>query len=273
MGSPVYREKKCTPGRCIFFCLALAQEKGERGSFLKTELRLLIELQRIDTDTGKINMKKRDLPLRLAELDEAFAAFKSAMKDTATRVEDANKRHKDAEDKLKKGVESLRKAKDRLHEVKTNKEYNAVLKEIEVLEKKNGEIEEVIIGLLDEIDANGAALKVKERDLVEEQTRYETKRDEMQREIGSISTDLQSRLEEGETLRKSIPADLLKKYETIKNIHHGLAVVSAWKEVCNGCHMNIPPQMYNELFTSDELFLCPQCNRIIYGQEQNMNDA
>ena len=240
---------------------------------MREALRLLIELQKIDTEVNKINLKKKDLPLQLAKLEEAFAAFKGAMQETESRLEEANKRHKETEEKLKKAVESLRKAKDRLHEVKTNKEYNAVLKEIEGMEKKNGEIEEMIIGLLDEIDAGRAAVKTKTAELANEQSRYEAKRNDLQREIESISSDLQQRVEKREVLRKNIPPDLVKKYETILNIRRGLAVVSVWNEVCDGCHMNIPPQMYNELYESDELFMCPHCNRIIYWYDQSVNDA
>lgn len=240
---------------------------------MKEELRLLIELQKIDTDISKINLKKKDLPLKLASLEEAFASLNGAVKDMEARLEDANKRHKETEDKLKKAVDSLRKTKERLHEVKTNKEYQAVLKEIEGMEKKNGEIEETIIVLLDEIDAGRAASKLQEKELSEEQARYEEKRRGLQQQIDAIASELQVSMEKGAALRKKIPQDLLRKYETIRNIRNGLAVVSAWKEVCNGCHMNIPPQMYNELYTSNELMLCPQCNRIIYWYDQNVNDG
>jgi len=241
--------------------------------FLKENLQLLIELQKIDTDMSKIDLKKKDLPQQLAALEEAFSSFKSTVKDMEIKLEDANKRHKETEDKLKKAIDSLRKAKERLHDVKTNKEYNAVLKEIEGMEKKNGEIEEAVIGLLDEIDAGRAGLKVKEKAFAEEQARYEASRHHLQQQIDAISSELQERMEKGEAMRKKIPPDLLRKYETIRNINNGLAVVSVWKEVCGGCHMNIPPQMYNELYTTNELLLCPQCNRIIYWYDQNANGA
>ncbi|MDD5170654.1 MAG: C4-type zinc ribbon domain-containing protein [Syntrophales bacterium] len=240
---------------------------------MKEELRLLIELQKIDTDISKINAKKKDLPLRLARLEDTFTAFKATVQDAESSLEDVNKRHKEAEGKLKKAVEGLRKAKERLHEVKTNKEYNAVLKEIEGMEKKNGEIEEEIIHLFDEIDARKADLKVREQGLAEEQKQYEISRTELQQQIDAIASELQEMMDREASLRKTIPPDPLRKYETIKNIGSGIAVVSVWKELCDGCHMNIPPQMYNELFNSDELVLCPHCNRIIYWYDQSVNGA
>lgn len=240
---------------------------------MKEELRLLIDLQKIDTDIAKINVKKRELPVQLTQLDEAFAAFKKGVEESGSKLEEANKRHRETEEKLKKAVDSLRKAKERLNEVKTNKEYHAMLKEIESMEKKNGEIEETVIGLLDEIDAQRKALKVKEQELVQEQNQYEAKRIELQRQIESLDSELQERLGKGEALRTMVPPALLKKYETIKTINKGVAVVSVWKEVCSGCHMNIPPQMYNELLSSEELFSCPQCNRIIYWYDQQQSNG
>jgi predicted nucleic acid-binding Zn-ribbon protein len=240
---------------------------------LKEELRLLIELQKIDTDIGKINLKKKDLPAQLAVKEEAFAVFKGSLKEAQDRLDEATTRHKETEDKLKKAVDSLRKAKDKLHEVKTNKEYHAALKEIEGMEKKNGEIEEGIIALFDEIDAARAALKVKEKDVAEEQARHDAECKTLREQIDAIVSDLDDRMEKGEALRKDISPDLLRKYDKIRDIRNGVAVVSAWKEVCNGCHMNLPPQLYNELITATDLMICPQCNRIIFWVDQNVNDA
>ena len=72
-------------------------------------------------------------------------------------------------------------------------------------------------------------------------------------------------------IRSALEEGLIRKYEAIRNLHKGVAVVSVWKEVCNGCHMNIPPQMYNELQKTTILMSCPHCNRIIYWQNQEEN--
>ena len=52
----------------------------------------------------------------------------------------------------------------------------------------------------------------------------------------------------------------------VKKSNKGVGVISVWKAVCNGCHMNIPPQLYNELQKTKELLSCPNCNRIMYFQ-------
>jgi len=113
----------------------------------------LIALQKIDTETQKVLQSRKDLPLRLARLDTDFAAVREALEEERNRLEAKNQTHRELEEALKKGMEQLRKTRDRIHEVKSNKEYQAVLKEIETLEQKHGIVEDKIITILEEIDA------------------------------------------------------------------------------------------------------------------------
>ncbi len=61
--------------------------------------------------------------------------------------------------------------------------------------------------------------------------------------------------------------ETISKYEMIKHLHRGVAVVSVWKEVCGGCHMNIPPQQYNDMQKNMEIVHCPNCSRFLYRQD------
>jgi predicted nucleic acid-binding Zn-ribbon protein len=44
----------------------------------------------------------------------------------------------------------------------------------------------------------------------------------------------------------------------------GIAVTEVKEEVCQGCNMNIPPQLYVEIKSNEEIIQCPQCRRILY---------
>ena len=58
------------------------------------------------------------------------------------------------------------------------------------------------------------------------------------------------------------------EYQLIKQ-GDGIAIVDVKNAVCQGCNMNIPPQMYNELQRDISLKYCPSCERIIFWQDQN----
>ncbi|MBN1663754.1 MAG: hypothetical protein JW943_09150 [Deltaproteobacteria bacterium] len=235
------------------------------------QLLLLIELQNIDSAVRGINMKKKELPDKIGKLDEAFAALKISVEQDAKAVDDLQKGLREKEEKLKRGIDTIKKAKDRLTEVKTNKEYQAALKEIEGIEIKNSEGEDEIILTMEELDKLRSGLKIKEQDMESYRSRYEKEKADFEKALLATDAELVACQEKGVEIRSRIDGDILKRYEIIKNRNNGLAVVSVWKEVCRGCHMNIPPQLYNELLTATTLFFCPNCNRIMYPESPEKN--
>jgi len=240
---------------------------------LDKQLSYLIELQKLDLNIDKINVKKRELPEKVVRMDEEFIIYTASMDESKKKFDDLNKHHGEKEDKLRRGIDTLKKIKERLLEVKTNKEYQAILKEIEMIENKNSETEDEIISALEELDHVRVDLKAKEKDFNAYRLKYEKEKKEIEGEISQLDVDFSECVQLSNDLRRQIRNELLKKYETIKGKRNGLAVVLVWKEVCGGCHMNIPPQLYIELQRSTDLLSCPNCNRIIYWFNQDKTDG
>jgi uncharacterized protein len=248
-----------------FFLYSLVR-KGE--SLLNKYLSLLISLQSLDAEGVKYKSKKKELPLSMSMLDEAFEKYNEVFAEKKNKFEEVTAQHKDLESKLKKGFDILSKAKERLNDVKTNKEYQAILKEIENVESRNSEIETEIICLLEEIDKRKKNMKEEEKAKEQYDALYENKKQMIKKEIDSLDEKILVCSQQYQKLIENIPKELLKRYEMIKALNNGTAVVSVWKGVCGGCHMNIPPQLYNELQKSDDLLSCPNCNRIMFWKNK-----
>ncbi len=248
----------------FFWCSSV--RKGD--SLLNKYLTLLISLQSLDAEAAKYKSQKKELPLSMSLLDEEFKKNNETFAQNKKIFEEVTTQHKELEAKLKKGLESLRKAKERLSDVKTNKEYQAILKEIENVELRNSEIETEIICLLDEIDKRKKNMKEEEQEKAKYDAQYESKKQKVKKEIDSLDEKIQTCSQQYQQLIENIPKELLKRYEMIKSLNNGTAVVSVWKGVCGGCHMNIPPQLYNELQKSDDLLSCPNCSRIMFWQNK-----
>lgn len=234
---------------------------------MKEQLSFLIKLQQIDSSAAKIDMKKKELPEKLAKLDADYEKTLSSFEEIKKKTDELVAQHREKEESLKKGHELLKKTKSRQFEVKTNKEYEAILKEIEIIESKNNQTEDQIIVLMEEIDRSRSVFKIKEKEFAGLSSQHEEERKKVASEIDALDSELRQIREQIEEIKPLIKTDLLKKYEAIKSINKGLAVVRAWKEVCQGCFMNIPPQLYNELQKSPKLVLCPNCNRIMYWED------
>jgi predicted nucleic acid-binding Zn-ribbon protein len=244
--------------------------RDERGMRLTEQLALLIELQKTDSTAGRIQARKRDLPLQVEELEKEYSALCADADAEREQLEALRKHRREKDAQLQTGQETLKRTRERLFDVKTNKEYQSILKEIETLEAKNSRMEDEIISLLDELDHLETAVKTKEGELNVGRLRYEEQKAKLAEELNSLAEELTVCLRKSDEFKKKIPADVLRKYEQIKGIGRGMAVVSVWKEVCGGCHMSIPPQLYNELQKSTTLLTtCPNCNRIVYWENRN----
>lgn len=239
---------------------------------MKEQILSLIKLQDIDSELKRLAVRKDELPAEKEMLEEERVRFEQGIEEDRKRLEALNQAHSDKEKELRGNIESAKKTKGRLLEVKTNKEYEAMLKEIESLKKRSSSIEDEIITLLEDTEKAGTTLKDRE----EERAGYIKKNErdiaKINEEIDSIDVLLEKILAEDAKCREVIRPDLLRKYDLIKEKRNGHAVVPAWKEVCEGCHMNIPPQLYIELQKYEKVLLCPNCNRIIYWEDRGNNE-
>jgi len=235
---------------------------------LKEQIDLLIELQDIYNAIDTLTAKRVDLPQALQRIGEELECLKRELQEDEDRAGALKADHKNKETALKNNAEQIKKAKGRLLEVKTNKEYEATLKEIDAIQAKSGEIEDEIIRMLDAIDSAGEIVKLRRNATNERRAACEEEMRKMKEELESIDSELAKVQQKRDAVRSRTNTGVLKKFDMIKNRKSGKAIVPVWKAVCYGCHMNIPPQMYNELQRNDHLVLCPHCERIIYWENR-----
>ena len=233
---------------------------------MKEKLLLLIRLQECDSQLVKLSAKKKKLPENIDKLDKEFSSFKEGIEKNKKKYDELKSHHAESENKVKKLNDGMVKTKERMLEVKNNKEYQAMLKEIEIAESSRGDIETEIISILEELDKLSVLVKQDEETFKQSRNKYEQERKIIEDDLNSIDSDAVDWEKKRIDLQKNVSDDLLDKYEKIKKRSQGVGVISVWKAVCNGCHMNIPPQLYNELQKSSEMLSCPNCNRIMYFQ-------
>lgn len=239
---------------------------------MKEKLKSLIELQEADLGQAKIKARKRELPGKIDNLEESIKALEKQVSENQKKYEESQKRQREKEEGLKRGQEALKKAKDRLFEVKTNKEYQAILKEMDGIESKNSELEDQIILGLDLMDRYKEEVAQIKKSFEDHYKQFVHEREELVEELESLDAEIVTCQTTLQHLRRQIPEDLLKRYDMIKAVNNGIAVVAAWKEVCEGCHMHIPPKLYNDLQRLEELMFCPNCHCIIYWYNKGENN-
>ena len=117
---------------------------------------------------------------------------------------------------------------------------------------------------LEQIDATKQAL-VESRELYQQtEAQIETEKAAIEAEARQDRDEMEKLQAEYLAISSQVDPALLEQYNQTARLSNGLAIVAVKDAVCQGCHMNIPPQMYNELHRFDTLMHCPHCQRIVY---------
>jgi len=231
---------------------------------VKEQLERLIELQKIDV---QILEKKRligEIPYQIAKEESPLKKAQTALETTKQKHSDLEKKKRDKETETDEINEKIKKIKTRVTEIKTNKEYQAHLKEIESAEKQLYDIEDEILILMEEIDIASKKISSTDSRFREKKKEIEALKKKLEGEVAEAERELLPLQEKRSTIVETIDKDVYREYVELMKILNAVAVTEVRDEICQGCHMNIPPQLFVEIKKNDKLIQCPQCRRILY---------
>lgn len=235
---------------------------------MKAQMALLIELQEKDQTLDRLMQEIQHGPHRIREIERQVEILEEDLETHKKRVEEIQMAQRRYEAEVEDGLAQINRSKSRLLTIKSNKEYEACLKEIEEGEKANREKEDKILGCMEEIEKLRQLLKDKGDDLRVQSESFEEEKRTIEAKVGQAQEAFSLQEKERAAMAKAMDLELLERYERIKARRAGLAVVYVENTTCLGCHLNIPPQMYNELQRRDSLKYCPNCERIIYWKDK-----
>lgn len=238
---------------------------------MENQLDFLKRLQAIDSSIRKIENIKLDFPLKIKQLEKELERRKQRLEKENASLEEIQKERRKNEQELVVDGERLKKSQDKLLLVKTNKEYQAALKEIEDIKKNNSDLETKTLILMEKADLLIKEMKQKEVEHQKWVQEFEKQKRVLQSEIEKSEVELENQqMLRVETIENLSP-DLLKKYDMLITRRQGLAVVSIQDGLCQGCNMDIPPQRILEIRkNNDAISSCPFCNRIVYFEENTL---
>jgi predicted nucleic acid-binding Zn-ribbon protein len=231
---------------------------------LKEQLELLWQIQKIDLELKGIKEEKDRYPREMKKLDEKQKIEKERIQKEKGKIESLEKIRRQKEGHLNMEQEKIKRAEGRMFEVKTNKEYQALLSEIDAIKEANSRMEEEILQVMDEIDELKKDLSKREKEMGVTLEKIEAERKRLLEKMVHEEKAWDEEMERREVLAKQIESKLFKLYNTLKEKRHGIGVVSVKNETCQGCFVNVPPQMFIEVQKNNALIRCPNCNRILY---------
>ena len=235
---------------------------------MNEEMNQLIALQEIDAELAEfdraINEQQQEISQReqsisdkeaaIAACHDKVAGLEQQQRDIAMENDDAGARIKDRQNKMM--------------QVQTSREHQALLKEIEENKRLIKETEEKLLTITETIEQTKSEVAELENLLAGEQELLNKETTAVKKKIKQIESRRKTVAAQRKKLSAVLSATILKRYNMLLIKRDGLAVVRTINGVCQGCHMSIPPQQFNEVRKGDKLQLCPTCQRILYFQEE-----
>jgi predicted nucleic acid-binding Zn-ribbon protein len=241
---------------------------------LKEKISLLIQLQDNDNKINEITNKKNEGPLRIRKLEDELNFIESKFQEEHDKLESLKKDRRAIEQEIQDLENKAEKSDIKLSGIKSNKEYKAVIKEIDELKKVKFLTEDKAIQIMEEIEELENRSQENKNKQTELRKQFEKDKDGILEEIRNLDEELEILEKKRMNFTDAMDQDLLKRYHFLKERKGGQAISPVVGGVCQTCHMGIPPQKFNESIKGHSLLTCPNCNRIIYwGEDEHFKKA
>ncbi len=231
---------------------------------LKMQLKVLFQLQGNDSQIYGFNEEKNSVPKEIETLKLAFEEKKNHLAEQEKKNLELLKAKKDAELELAGKEEVTKKFQAQLYSLKTNKEYNTMLAQIQDSKADASRVEDKILEIMDKTESSNKNFEEAKKQLAEEEKIFNTEK----KRVDDRLKEIENKISQLDVQRKQILPELDKKilsqYNRILENRQGLAIVEAKNNTCMGCNMFVPAQAHNLIKMYDRIVTCEVCNRILF---------
>jgi predicted nucleic acid-binding Zn-ribbon protein len=236
------------------------------AAILREKLKALSELQKVDLEVANLRKAADVHPRQIAELERELGAARSAMEAERNRVADIERQKLQLEQNIADEKDKVKKWEARLAEQRSTREYSALAREIDIAKKANLTMADELVEITKTLASAREAAKVKETEFAARQQQLGGRMSELRAKLAEAESQVKQLEGQRSGVAGKVDQNLLRRYETVRKKKLP-ALVGVVAGTCQGCNMNVPPQLYNMLRTSLGTDVCPSCHRIIFAVE------
>jgi len=231
------------------------------------ELRNLIALQDLELKIAGLQKEASDIPTNNSRFESELQKVKAEQQHQIELSKDLANKKRTLESQVDLSRTKLSRLKDQLMAVKTNKEYTAMLHEIQMAEEQIRGEEDKILEVMEQMEGMEKALKLAEQETHKKTAELKEAINKSTESLPHIEAELAKLRGEKGAMESRIGQDLLARYRRIADARKGVALAEAKDELCSACHVRIRPQMYAELKLTEIIHACDSCSRILFSRE------
>ncbi|MDQ7835395.1 MAG: C4-type zinc ribbon domain-containing protein [Humidesulfovibrio sp.] len=233
------------------------------------QIEQLVVLQTVDDEIKGLEVEVKQAPLELSELEGRLAQLKERQAQVQERLDLLKVQQKRLEGEIEDDGHKIKKSKNKLMAVGNSKEYHAMMREMDSMEKLNRLREEERIAVMEEFTRQDTAMQELAAEMDGLMEGYDAKKATLDERLAKAQSRLDALGKRRNKAGKVVPPPILGRYEFIRSRIEHPVIVPVTEGICGGCHIKIPPQSYNELQKGKQILGCPNCQRIIFWVEHS----
>ena len=231
----------------------------------------LIELQGIDTKLRDLNDLLGDLPSKVDELNHQEESIKNSLVENKERMKELEVESHKGEVRIAEINDKVNKLKDQLFLVTNNKQYDALMHEMDHMKEERTTIETETFSFLEEKETLTESVETMESELGSLSNDLTVRREKLESAI-SDSAEEKSILEQQRSEQvNGIDLNTVSIYNRVFEARDGLAVVNLSGNGCGGCGAHIPMQKVTEVRANTTIHRCDVCGRFLYSENNSVN--
>ena len=235
---------------------------------MDNNIKTLCQLEEIDTQYESIGTQLQSAPNSILDLEQELSELQKKIEVSENQLNVCVKKQRTYESDIKVNEQHIQRSREKIKSIKSNKEYQALLKEIEETEKKNIVLEEEVLKCMYEKEESTNILQQEkeklqsiQEKLTKEQTVYNARRKEIEQQYEKLAA-------EKKILETQLPENMKKRYNYLRKACKGVAVGFVENGTCSACHTIIPPQYVIELRKSKGINYCMTCQRFLIWRHE-----
>jgi Zn-ribbon protein, possibly nucleic acid-binding len=234
------------------------------------QIEQLIILQQVDDEILVLQDEIAKAPLELSDLEAQMSEFDERRIQIDERMEILKGQKKKLVVEIEEDAGKIKKSKNKLMMVGNTKEYHAMMREMDSLEKLNRMREDEQTAVNEELVRQDDATQSLNEEMSGVKEQYATLKTTLDERLEEAQKRLDSLTRKRKKACKVVPPPILGRYEFIRERMENPVIVPVTEAVCHGCHIMIPPQVFNELQKGQQILSCPNCQRLIYWQQGSL---
>lgn len=236
---------------------------------MATQVALLAELQRVDQNIKSNSEAVEARRSAVQQLDAQIAAQRGQVVAAEAEQVALERRQRELDAQLTDAESKMKDRRMRIARIRNDKELGLVRREIDALKEVMGAAETELLGLMEQGDQRRTAVEAARQALAAVEAARAKEAEELDATIARVAGAIEEDRARRDSLLATIDADLHRRYELLFSRRGGMAVVRISGGACQGCHMNVPPQLFNQIQRNEQIFLCPSCQRILFWERQD----